>query len=138
MFRPAECGVRHAIDLWRFRASANIDAPRAACTATVTEIAYHNKKTIEADIAFLSEQEWMEELNVLLDDLIDEDGTIKRSSNLTSDAGVAWSKVHAVYPSLTHDQIGNMTAQWGRKTAEKIVERDPRKTSAASSVIWRC
>ena len=80
----------------------------------------------------------MEELNVLLDDLIDEDGTVKRSTNLTSDAGVAWSKVHAVYPSLTHDQIGNMTAQWGRKTAEKIVERDPRKTRSTSTFIWRC
>lgn len=102
--------------------SGDIDAPRAACTATVTEIAYHNKKTIEADISFLTEQEWKDELNVLLDDLIDEDGTVKRSTNLSSDAGVAWSKVHAVYPSLTHDQIGHMDAQ-------KIIERDPRQSS---------
>ncbi|VDC06880.1 unnamed protein product [Peniophora sp. CBMAI 1063] len=106
-----------------------------ACTATVTEIAYHNKKTIEADIAFLSEKEWMEELNVLLDDLIDEDGTVKRSTNLNSDAGVAWSKVHAVYPSLTHDVIGNLTAQWGKQTAEKIVERDPRVRSKLGTTV---
>lgn len=67
----------------------------------------------------MSEDKWKAELNVLLDDLIDEDGTVKRSTNLNSDAGVAWSKVHAVYPSLTHDQIGNMTA-------DKIIARDPR------------
>jgi hypothetical protein len=59
----------------------------------VTEIAYHAKKTIDADISFLSEGEWKQELEVLLDDLVDEDGNIKRSTDMKSDAGVAWSKV---------------------------------------------
>jgi hypothetical protein len=65
----------------------------AACTATVTEIAYHNKPIIEADISFLSEEEWREELTVLLDDLIEEDGDLKHTTNLNGDAGVARSKV---------------------------------------------
>lgn len=68
-----------------------------ACTAVVTEIAYHKKKTIDADVSFLSEDEWREELGVLLDDLVDEDGNPKRSTDLASDAGIAWSKV--CYPS---------------------------------------
>jgi GTPase Era involved in 16S rRNA processing len=64
-----------------------------ACTAVVTEISYHNKPTIEGDVSFLSEQEWRAEIDVLLNDLIDEDGSIKRVNDLRSDAGVAWSKV---------------------------------------------
>lgn len=59
----------------------------------VTEIAYHTKKTIDADVSFLSEAEWKQELEVLLDDLVDEDGNLKRSTDMRSDAGVAWSKV---------------------------------------------
>lgn len=65
----------------------------SACTAVVTEIAFHPKKTVDADISFLSEAEWKQELSVLLDDLVDEDGSLKRSTDLRSDAGVAWSKV---------------------------------------------
>ena len=59
----------------------------------MTEIAYHKKKTIDGDVSFLTEQEWRDELKVLLDDLVDEDGHVKRSTDLRSDAGIAWSKV---------------------------------------------
>ena len=59
----------------------------------VTELAYHKKSTIDADISFLSELEWRQELDVLLHDLVDEDGGIKRITDLKSDAGVAWQKV---------------------------------------------
>ncbi|EMD41072.1 hypothetical protein CERSUDRAFT_63001 [Gelatoporia subvermispora B] len=90
-----------------------------ACTAVVTEIAYHNKKTIDADVSFLSEQEWRQELGVLLDDLIDEDGHVKRANDLRSDAGVAWQKVHAVYPTITQDMIAKMSV-------DQIIARDPR------------
>lgn len=67
--------------------------PISACTAVVTELAYHKKPTIDADISFLSEKEWRDELKVLLQDLVDDEGTIKRANDLKSDAGVAWSKV---------------------------------------------
>lgn len=59
----------------------------------MTEIAYHTKNTIDADVSFLSEGEWRQELEVLLDDLVDENGEPKRSTDMRSDAGVAWSKV---------------------------------------------
>ncbi|KAH9951754.1 Dynamin family-domain-containing protein [Amylocystis lapponica] len=90
-----------------------------ACTAVVTEIGYHAKKTIDGDVSFLSEQEWREELAVLLDDLVDEDGNVKRSTDLRSDAGVAWSKVHAVYPSVSQEQLV-------RLTVDQIISRDQR------------
>jgi hypothetical protein len=64
-----------------------------ACTAVVTEIAYHDKRTINGDISFLSAEEWKAELEILRHDLVDEDGTIKRTTDLKSDAGIAWSKV---------------------------------------------
>lgn len=63
-----------------------------ACTAVVTEIAYHTKKTIDGDISFLTEQEWRDELAILLEDMVDEDGNVKRTTDLRGEAGVAWSK----------------------------------------------
>ncbi|KAH8106194.1 hypothetical protein BXZ70DRAFT_422562 [Cristinia sonorae] len=90
-----------------------------ACTAVVTEIAYHNKRTIEGDVSFLSEKEWRDELSVLLDDLVDEDGNLKRSTDLRSDAGIAWSKVHAVYPTVTQEKLVRMTV-------DQIIGLDPR------------
>ncbi|KJA29987.1 hypothetical protein HYPSUDRAFT_196279 [Hypholoma sublateritium FD-334 SS-4] len=79
-----------------------------ACTAVVTELAYHNKSTIEADISFLSKDEWEQELAVLLHDIADEDGNLKRLTDLKSDAGVAWQKVHAVYPDLIPESLVKM------------------------------
>jgi hypothetical protein len=64
----------------------------------VTEISYHEKKTIDADISFLSGGEWKQELEVLLDDLVDEDGNLKRSTDMRSEAGIAWSKVPRLLP----------------------------------------
>lgn len=70
--------------------------PLVACTAVVTEIAYHAAPTIDADVSFLSEAEWRAELAVLLDDLVDEDGNVKRTTDLRSDSGVAWHKVRTI------------------------------------------
>ncbi|KAJ7591152.1 hypothetical protein C8J56DRAFT_934806 [Mycena floridula] len=89
-----------------------------ACTATVTSISYHEKKSIDASIEFLTENEWAAELRLLKGDLVDDDGNIKRATDMKSDAGVAWAKVHAVYPKLTHDDLVKMTA-------EEIIAQDP-------------
>lgn len=74
-----------------------------ACTAVVTEISYHDKDTIDADVSFLSEAEWKQELAILLTDLVDEDGNLKRSTDMKSDAGIAWQKVifHSIVRSNT-------------------------------------
>lgn len=90
-----------------------------ACTAVVTELAYHDKPTIEADVSFLSELEWRQEMTILLQDLVDEDGNIKRSTDLKSDAGIAWQKVHAVYPSITQEQLVKMSV-------DQVINQDPR------------
>ncbi|KAG5637833.1 hypothetical protein H0H81_003038 [Sphagnurus paluster] len=88
-----------------------------ACTAVVTELSYHTRPTIDADVSFLSEAEWREELAILLVDLVDEDGNLKRSADLKSEAGVAWQKVHAVYPSIRPEQLMTMSA-------DQIIARD--------------
>ncbi|KAF7301325.1 hypothetical protein MIND_00697600 [Mycena indigotica] len=80
-----------------------------ACTAVVTEIAYNAKNSIDADISFLSREEWKSELQILVDDLTEEDGTLKRTNDLKSDAGVAWQKVHAVYPTIDAERLVKMT-----------------------------
>ncbi|KAJ7276327.1 hypothetical protein B0H12DRAFT_1084814 [Mycena haematopus] len=90
-----------------------------ACTAVVTEIAYHKKKTIDADVSFLSKEEWKAELEILLGDLVEEDGTLKRSTDLKNDAGVAWQKVHAVYPTVSQEKLVSMTA-------DQIIAKDPK------------
>lgn len=59
---------------------------------TVTEISYHNRRTIDADIDFLSTEQWKSELEVLLQDLQDDEGHLKRVSDMRNDAGVAWHK----------------------------------------------
>ncbi|KAG0709519.1 hypothetical protein DFH29DRAFT_869853 [Suillus ampliporus] len=88
-----------------------------ACTAVVTEIAYHAALTIDADVSFLSEAEWRDELAVLLDNLLDEVGKLRRTTDLGSDAGIAWHKVHAVYPSIAPQELIHMTV-------DQILARD--------------
>ncbi|KAL5530325.1 hypothetical protein ACEPAF_6582 [Sanghuangporus sanghuang] len=95
-----------------------------ACTAVVTEISYHNKKTIEADVSFLSEKEWRDELEVLLDDLLEEDGSFRRTTDLRSEAGVAWHKVHALYPTLTQDRLANIAQRVPSERLDAILNVD--------------
>ncbi|KZV83402.1 hypothetical protein EXIGLDRAFT_754416 [Exidia glandulosa HHB12029] len=90
-----------------------------ACTAVVTEISYHDKNTIEGDVAFLSRNEWREEIKVLLSDMVDEDGNLRRLTDLKSEAGVAWSKLHAVCPTLPADRVIQMSP-------DQIIDRDQR------------
>ncbi|KAJ3937366.1 MAG: hypothetical protein NXY57DRAFT_981850 [Lentinula lateritia] len=85
----------------------------------VTEIAYHSDRTIDADVSFLDASEWKQELSILQSDLVEEDGSLKRTHDLKSDAGVAWQKVHAVYPTLTQERLVTMTT-------DQIVVHDPR------------
>jgi energy-coupling factor transporter ATP-binding protein EcfA2 len=87
-FLPVACEVRK-----RFFVGSVPNLFRAACTAVITEISYQPQKSIAADVSFLNYEDWKAELVVLLEDMIDEDGSLKRSTDLRSDAGIAWHKV---------------------------------------------
>lgn len=46
-----------------------------------------------ADVSFLSEVEWKQELKGLPHNLVDEDDNVKSIADIKSDVGIAWSKV---------------------------------------------
>ncbi|KAG9048459.1 hypothetical protein FS837_012833 [Tulasnella sp. UAMH 9824] len=104
------------------------------CTAVVTEIAYKPGRTIEADVSFISREEWKIQLQTLLDDFQDEDRNVKASIT-SSEAGVAWSKIHAVYPqipldflvTLTADQISAANSKEFGKAIAPFIESEEKK-----------
>ena len=75
-----------------------------ACTSVITEIRHNGKNMIEADIQYLTTAEWKDELKHLLKDLQDtRDRRVKRRSDMTEEAAVAWEKVSFV--SLGFDEM---------------------------------
>lgn len=80
-----------------------------ACTAVVTEISWNNSNDPDsmyrAEIEFISRADWEKELHVLFKEFLDVSGTAvaRDASDQNSDAGVAWSKFHAVYPKITKE-----------------------------------
>lgn len=86
-----------------------------ACTASATEISYNHSddpnELYRAEIEFISAEDWSQELKTLLDDLVEGnlvDGTAKISPdcyNPDTDAGLAYSKIKAVYPNIKRDDM---------------------------------
>lgn len=70
-----------------------VDQNATACTSVVTSVSYHCEETLKAEISFMQLEQWKEELRVLLQDLHKDDGTSKRTSDLTSEGRVALQKV---------------------------------------------
>ncbi|KAM7176040.1 nuclear GTPase SLIP-GC isoform 2-T2 [Macrochelys suwanniensis] len=70
-----------------------------ACTAVVVEISKTGGKSLyEADVEFLSKEEWDNELKALLEDMKDKSGNLKkRCPDRKTEAGAAYSRVKAVY-----------------------------------------
>ncbi|KAK5957182.1 hypothetical protein OHC33_001553 [Knufia fluminis] len=81
-----------------------------ACTAVVTEISYNdrNESPYGATIEFVSESEWRKELELLLSDVEGAAGSIYDEE---SEAGIAFSKIKAVYPTITAHNIGKVTVE---------------------------
>ncbi|KAJ7831840.1 hypothetical protein B0H14DRAFT_3713098 [Mycena olivaceomarginata] len=69
------------------RENSDTHATYLACTATPIEISYHGKATIEADIHFVSREEWLEDLQQLCDDIRDFSDVVQKRVE------IAWSKV---------------------------------------------
>lgn len=62
-----------------------------ACTSAITAVAWHEKPTFLAEIEFVTENEWVEELGPLLEDMEDLGNAAipKQSPELQA----AWNKV---------------------------------------------
>ncbi|KAI1466884.1 Dynamin family-domain-containing protein [Daldinia caldariorum] len=85
-----------------------------ACTASPTEISYNHSddpsELYRADIEFIIAEDWIKELQILFNDLIDGSGAVSRDcTNADSEAGVAYAKLKAVYPHKTKETIAEGT-----------------------------
>ncbi|XP_052063102.1 uncharacterized protein LOC127702839 [Mytilus californianus] len=83
-----------------------------ACTAVVVKIESNNTSDLfEADIEFLSREEWENELQLLKKDLTDKNGKIKKvKPDPETEAGVAFLKMRAVYGKFeTFEQLSRPT-----------------------------
>ena len=105
-----------------------------ACTAVVTEISYNNgEEPYRAEIEFISEVEWEKELRVLFQDLIDSNGQVSREcTNEDSEAGIAYSKMKAVYPRKTKEDIAKSNVADLLKEASHVLgsRRDVKETDS--------
>ncbi|KAK1633473.1 hypothetical protein BDP81DRAFT_463227 [Colletotrichum phormii] len=84
------------------------------CTAVATEVSYNHDEDQEnpyrAEIEFISQDEWSREVNILLMDLHVEDAAEKDDLDPESDAAKAQSKIEAVYPSMTPQDLASSTS----------------------------
>lgn len=89
-------------------ALSNLTSP-SACTAVVTKFSYNKKRRINAEVLFLTEEEWRQELEVLLTDLTAEDGSFPTTdlelAKLSLPARVAWDKVRPIHLRCPPDQL---------------------------------
>lgn len=112
-----------------------------ACTASATEIAYNfsddPNELYRAEVEFISAEEWSHELKSLLDDLIDGRGKISQDCyNPDTEAGLAYSKIKAVYPKLKKDGIikrANDSAGLAREPLVSAVLGSIKRLCATSS-----
>ena len=84
-----------------------------ACTAVITEVSYsYEDIPYRAIIEFIKRSEWEKELRVLFQDLFDSDGNISRDcANQDSDAGVAFAKIRAVYPTKSKEELAKTSIE---------------------------
>ncbi|KAH7364551.1 putative GTPase SLIP-GC [Rhexocercosporidium sp. MPI-PUGE-AT-0058] len=87
-----------------------------ACTAVVTEMSYNHSDNpsalYRADIEFIQASDWEKDLRISLKELIDANGQVSREcTNPESEAGVAYAKIKAVYPSWTRDELAHSSVE---------------------------
>jgi hypothetical protein len=87
-----------------------------ACTASPTEISYNYSdnpdELYRAEIEFISAEDWKRELEIMFIDLAESSGKDSHDlANEDSDAGIAYAKIKAVYPSQTKEDIAQSNAE---------------------------
>ncbi|KAK4199425.1 hypothetical protein QBC40DRAFT_349451 [Triangularia verruculosa] len=87
-----------------------------ACTASPTEISYNYSddpnELYRAEVDFIIAEDWLKDLRSLFSDLLDGNGEVSREcTNQDSDAGVAYAKIRAVYPSKTKESMALSTPE---------------------------
>lgn len=88
-----------------------------ACTAGVTEISYNHDTEMpyRAEVEFISREEWDSELELLFGEFLDNGQLSPALKDPSSEAGVAYAKLKALNPNLTHEDLAKSNP---RKLAE--------------------
>ncbi|KAK1995640.1 hypothetical protein LX36DRAFT_713021 [Colletotrichum falcatum] len=85
-----------------------------ACTAVATEVSYNHDddklNPYRAEVEFISPDEWVREVSILLRDLSMDDGVTADHMDPSSDAAKALAKIQAVYPSLNCEMLASTTS----------------------------
>ncbi|KAI5858268.1 hypothetical protein GGS23DRAFT_586673 [Durotheca rogersii] len=98
-----------------------------ACTASPKEVSYNYSddpaELYRAEIQFLTEEEWISELKILLSDLSDEQGRVSREyARADNNAEIAYAKLEAVYQQRTKQMIAQGSPEaFANETAVKSV-----------------
>lgn len=116
-----------------------------ACTAVVTELSYNEsddeQSRYKADVEFIKPEDWYKELKVLFDEVLDGGGNIckEATTNPDSEAGVAYAKIRAVYPSKTRDQLaeGGLEALMRVTAVNNVLGTTKRIAEAGSARFYQ-
>ncbi|KAK1977590.1 hypothetical protein LZ30DRAFT_784770 [Colletotrichum cereale] len=85
-----------------------------ACTAVATELSYNydhdEENPYRAEVEFISRDEWLREVGILLRDLVTAGGVTADNMVPNSDAAKALAKILAVYPLLDCEMLASCTA----------------------------
>ncbi|KUJ18396.1 uncharacterized protein LY89DRAFT_781452 [Mollisia scopiformis] len=84
-----------------------------ASTSVVVEIAYNESKdpqsAFRAEVEFVTNDEWTDEFDILSSDIKNRSASEQLTMNSTTDAGLAFAKLSAVYPGVPISKVVHMT-----------------------------
>lgn len=93
---------------------------------------------------FITADDWANELKILFMDLLDSNGQVSSSaSNPDTEAGIAYARVRAVYPSMTREMLAKSTVAIlanepaVRELLGSVQELNETKASALSKGLQR-
>lgn len=106
------------------------DSSGDSCTATPTSIEYNDdpEHAFHAEINYIGEEEWLEDILSALDDLIDAEET-KDTEEALSLSGLAFTKFKAVYPSLPDASLYESVGEIAK------AENDPAKQALQKQIL---
>lgn len=75
----------------------------------ITEISYNydedSDQPYRAEVEFITKEDWSSELSILFEELVDNKQLCSTYRDANTEAGVAYAKIRAVYPDLTHEML---------------------------------
>ncbi|KAI0200410.1 hypothetical protein F4808DRAFT_470357 [Astrocystis sublimbata] len=87
-----------------------------ACTSVVTELSWNSSENPDhkyvAEVEFISEDDWLRELQYIFSDLDQSSEDKSLETKLQEpEVAIAWAKIQAVYPNLTHDDLEDTSVE---------------------------